>query len=223
MLTPKLSLVLRETLIETLIFIHSFQLEHDNSPTVRELQVGLKIGHGTAQARQNRLIEEGLLHCLPGKARGTRLTEKAIDYLKSIGQYKLPTDLNSNVIPLLGEIAAGYLSDPSTEVESFEMESLDATKHFALRVSGDSMVNAGILNGVVATFEKVSDGYEPKPGTIVAAYVEGFGTTLKKFYRQGCQVILKAANPLYPDQSFDTRQTLIRVNGIWTGHTYAKQ
>jgi repressor LexA len=211
-----LSLVLRETLI----FIHRFQVEHGTSPTIRELEAGLGIGHGSAQSRQNRLIEKGFLQSLPGKARTLRLRSQAIDYLMAIGEYKT-IQMNSNIIPLFGEIAAGYLSDPATESETFEIEHLDSANHFALRVSGDSMVNAGILNGVVAIFKQVPDGYEPKPGAIVAAYVEGAGTTLKQFYRQDWQVILKAANPLYPDQSFDTRQTLVQVNGIWTGMTIA--
>lgn len=214
----KLSLVLQETLI----FIHRFQVEQGTSPTIRELETGLGIGHGSAQSRQNRLIEKGFLQSLPGKARTLRLRSQAIEFLKSIGEYLLPPT-NSNVIPLLGEIAAGYLSDPATEIENFEIEHLDFAHHFALRVSGDSMINAGILNGVVAIFKQVPDGYEPKPGAIVAAYVEGAGTTLKRFYRQGWQVILKAANPLYPDQTLDTRQTLVQVNGIWTGMTIAQQ
>jgi repressor LexA len=162
-----LSLVLRETLI----FIHRFQVEHGTSPTIRELEAGLGIGHGSAQSRQNRLIEKGFLQSLPGKARTLRLRSQAIDYLMAIGEY-LSMPIHSNIIPLLGEIAAGYLSDPATESEAFEIEHLDSANHFALRVSGDSMVNAGILNGVVAIFKQVPDGYEPKPGAIVAAYVE---------------------------------------------------
>lgn len=207
---------------EALIFIYQFQVQQGTSPTVRELSTGLNIGHGSAQDRRDRLINLGFVERLQGKARNLKLTAQAIEFLRSIGEYLVITN-PSNVIPLLGEIAAGYLSDPATESEAFEIEHLDSESHFALRVSGDSMVNAGILNGVVAIFKQVPDGYEPKPGTIVAAYVEGAGTTLKKFYRQGWQVILKAANPLYPDQPFDTRQTLVQVNGIWTGITIAQQ
>ncbi len=213
-----LSLVLQEALV----FIYQFQVQQGTSPTVRELAAGLRIGHGSAQDRRDRLIKLGFLQRLQGKARNLKLMDRAIEFLMSIGEYQ-SISINSNSIPLLGEIAAGYLSDPATELEAFEIEHLDSANHFALRVSGDSMVNAGILNGVVAIFKQVPDGYEPKPGAIVAAYVEGAGTTLKQFYRQGWQVILKAANPLYPDQSFDTRQTLVQVNGIWTGMTIAQQ
>ncbi len=218
MLAPTLTPVLQEALV----FIYQYQVQHDTSPTVRELSAGLSIGHGSAQDRRDRLINLGFLQRLQGKARNLKLMQRAIEFLASIGEYQA-VQINSNIIPLLGEIAAGYLSDPATELEAFEIEHLDSANHFALRVSGDSMVNAGILNGVVAIFKQVPDGYEPKPGAIVAAYVEGSGTTLKQFYRQDWQVILKAANPLYPDQSFDTRQTLVRVNGIWTGMTIAQQ
>jgi repressor LexA len=41
------------------------------------------------------------------------------------------------------------------------------------------MIGGGIINGASVILKRVPDGYEPRPGTIVAAYVEGSGTTLK--------------------------------------------
>jgi len=211
--------MLTSALIETLIFIHGFQVEYGISVTVRELAEGLDIGHGTAQARWNRLMEKGFLKKLTGKARTLRVTEVGIEHLKAIGKYQLSDNSSSNMIPVWGEISAGYLSEPSTEREFLEIDHLDSQRHFGLRVSGDSMINAGILNGVVAIFEKVADGYEPRSGEIVAVYVEGFGTTLKQFYRQDWKVVLRAANPLYPDQEIDTHQTFVGIQGTWTGLT----
>jgi repressor LexA len=211
--------MLTSILSATLISIHQFQAQHGLAPSIRDLRRELKRGHGTVQSRLDRLEILGFIQRLPGKMRTIRLMPSAIAHLTELGQYH--TTESPPQIPLLGEIAAGYLSQPATNPEFVQIENFDPDRHFGLRVSGDSMINVGILDGYTAIFQKVPDGYEPKAGEIVAAYVEGFGTTMKRFYRENWQVTLEAANPEYSLPPIDTRETFVRIDGTWTKMTIA--
>ena len=99
------------------------------------------------------------------------MTEKAIAYLQSIGKYQGNSAESSSPIkiPCWGEIAAGFLSEPAISPELIDFECPDPKTDFSLRVSGDSMIGAGIANGASVIFKRVPDGYEPRPGQIVAA------------------------------------------------------
>ena len=70
-----------------------------------------------------------------------------------------------------------------------------STRIFALRVKGDSMEGAGILDGDWAI---IDHSKEPRSGSIIAAYVDG-KSTLKRFLTRHGKVYLKAENPRYPD------------------------
>ena len=89
---------------------------------------------------------------------------------------------------------------------------------YALKVTGDSMVEAMIQDGDVVIMRPVKDPQGIREGTIVAARVES-GTTLKSFHRQGNQVQLKPANPNYPVMEFPAE--LVDVQGrlvaVWRG------
>lgn len=217
--------MLSPVMSETLVFMRQFEVRYGVTPSYSDFRKEMGIGQGTIQYRLRRLESLGYVASLQGRNRARCLTDKAIAYLKANAQYDsgdasaLPV---LNLIPCLGEIAAGYLSEPATHNEEFvEIEMFDPNQHFSLKVSGDSMIGAGILDRATAVFKRVPLGYEPKPGQIVAAYVEGFGTTLKRFHRQGLNIILEAANPDYPPQSIDTRQTDVEIHGVWTGVTIA--
>jgi repressor LexA len=212
--------MLTTVLSETLVCIHQFQSRYDISPSIRYLSRELNLGPSTVVGRRNRLKVLGFIDYLPGKMRTIRLMPGAIAHLIELGEYHGISSVKKQ-IPLLGEIAAGYLSQPATNPESVELEDFDPDRDFGLRVSGDSMVNVGILDGFIAIFKRVPDGYEPKAGEIVAAYVEGFGTTLKRFYRDGWNVRLEAANPEYSLPPIDTRETFVRIDGTWSKMTIA--
>jgi len=103
-------------------------------------------------------------------------------------------------IPIYGNIAAGMPSNSEQELHGCITVDAEAIKipkganTFALRVSGDSMVNAGIFEGDLVIMEFK----QPKHGDIVAALIDG-ETTLKRFIRQKGRVLLKAENPRYPE------------------------
>jgi repressor LexA len=103
-------------------------------------------------------------------------------------------------VPVYGSIAAGFAE--TTEQQEEDTVSIDATTLglgrnkgiFALKVRGDSMINAGIHDGDVAILEN----REPQAGAIVAALIDG-ETTLKRLVHQRGRYYLRAENPKFPD------------------------
>jgi len=101
-------------------------------------------------------------------------------------------------IPLVGNVAAGlptYAEENAHDIVSMD-EYLVAKpdSSFLLRVTGDSMIGAGIMEGDLVIVER---NREPKNGDIVLAEVDG-SWTMKYFRKQGGEVVLEAANPAYP-------------------------
>lgn len=116
-------------------------------------------------------------------------------------------------IPLVGSVQAGF---PSPEEEALcdviSMDEYLITKpesSFLLKVSGDSMIDGGILEGDLVIVEK---GREPKNGDVVIAEVDG-EWTMKYFRKHGKQVVLEAANPKYP---LVKPKTELKLGGIVT-------
>ncbi|HEX7535035.1 MAG TPA: transcriptional repressor LexA [Syntrophales bacterium] len=101
-------------------------------------------------------------------------------------------------IPMAGAVTAGYPSPAEEELQ--DIVSIDEylitrpESSFLVKVSGDSMTGAGIMDGDMVIVEK---GREPKNGDIVLAEVDG-EWTMKYFVRKGKEIVLEAANPKYP-------------------------
>jgi repressor LexA len=117
-------------------------------------------------------------------------------------------------IPLHGRIAAGM---PIEAMEGHSMLSVPAAllgpgEHYALEVSGDSMVEAGILDGDYALVRKVDTA---RDGEIVVALVDESEATLKFFRREGSMVRLDPANRAYDPQRYKPNQ--IRIQGKLAG------
>lgn len=89
---------------------------------------------------------------------------------------------------------------------------LGAGDHYALEVAGDSMVEAGILDGDFALIQRTDVARE---GQIVVALIDDNEATLKFFHRQGPKIRLDPANPAYEPQIYDPHQ--IRVQGKLAG------
>ena len=116
-------------------------------------------------------------------------------------------------ISVAGAVAAGYPSPAEEELR--DIISIDEylitrrESSFLVKVSGDSMTGAGIMDGDMVIVEK---GREPKNGDIVLAEVDG-EWTMKYFVRKGKEIVLEAANPKYP--TIRPRNEL-RLGGIIT-------
>lgn len=104
-------------------------------------------------------------------------------------------------IPIYGQIPAGMATLTEQTIEghvSLDMRSVNASRNgrtFALRVRGDSMIEAHIVDGDVVILE---DRKDVQNGDIVAALIDG-ETTLKRYVMEHGRPYLKADNPLYPD------------------------
>jgi repressor LexA len=173
---------------QVLDFIHSHHRQHGVSPSLREIQAhfGLASPFGI-QRHVDALTQKGALRRLDGKARG--LLPQSHPRRGALAE-----------IPLYGTIPAG--SPTAAEQEPDSYVSVDTislgvrpnTKLFALRVRGDSMVNASILDGDVVFLTP----REPRPLDIVAALIDG-ESTLKRFLVQRGRAFLRAENPRYDD------------------------
>ena len=118
-------------------------------------------------------------------------------------------------LPLLGRIAAG------TPIEAIQHERdrimvpesmLGAGEHYLLEVNGDSMINAGILDGDYVVIRKTDTA---QSGEIVVALVMGEEATLKRLRRKGASIALEAANPAYETRIFGPDQ--VEVQGKLVG------
>ncbi|MCM1523689.1 MAG: transcriptional repressor LexA [Ruminococcus sp.] len=148
------------------------------SPSIREICRDLGIASTSTAARYvNYLISEGYLEKMEGKKRAV----------------KLAGDMGMR-LPVAGTITAGQ---PITAVEnidgyiSFQPMKSHTGELFALRVRGDSMINAGIFDGDYAVVEKC--GYVDN-GEIAAVLVDGESATVKRFYKENGHYRLEPEN-----------------------------
>ena len=113
-------------------------------------------------------------------------------------------------LPLLGKIAAGTpieaLNDPTRHV-AVPPAMLGKGHHYCLEVEGDSMVDAGILDGDTVVIRRTDTADN---GSIVVALVEGQEVTLKRLRRRNNSVALEAANPAYETRIFGPDQVAVQ-------------
>ena len=105
-------------------------------------------------------------------------------------------------IAVLGKIAAGVpIEAIQNEIGrvSAPMDLLGNGEHYALEVKGDSMINAGILEGDIVVLRRSDTA---NTGDIVVALVDGEEATLKRLRKRGASVALEAANPRYETRIF---------------------
>jgi len=121
----------------------------------------------------------------------------------------------NTTVPLVGRIAAGTpieaLSNRGDEV-SVPPDMLGAGEHYALLVTGDSMINAGILDGDTVIIRRAETATN---GDIVVALVDDAEATLKRIRRKGDTVALEAANPAYETRIYGPDR--VKVQGKLVG------
>jgi repressor LexA len=211
---------------ELLIFIQQRLDASGISPSFEEMKeaLGLKSKSGIHRLI-SALEERGFLHRLPNRARALEVT-RLPDALKADAAplrndrdnvvplrkapSRMPIAANDIIeLPLHGKIAAGV------PIEAFEDSAalavpaalLGPGDHYALEVSGDSMVEAGILDGDYALIQKASTARE---GDIVVALVDGQDATLKYFRREGAMIRLDPANGAYEPQRYPANRVMVQ-------------
>jgi repressor LexA len=195
-------------------FLVDYVDRHGYPPTVREIgeAVGLA-SPSTVHAHLANLERAGLLRRDPTKPRaldliGHRREQRAEE----------PVAPEPQKLPLLGQIAAGgpLLAEQNVEDELAVPEPLGRNADFLLRVKGDSMIEAGILDGDILVVQRAQDA---RNGEIVVALAgddeSADEATVKTFYRENGRVRLQPENaalePIYADHV----QILGRVTGVF--------
>jgi len=222
MLTPKQQ--------ELLSFIQIRLEEGGVSPSFEEMKEALDLRSKSGIHRLiNALEERGFIRRLPNRARAlevlklpdamhraTRPVVPAKAPVTTAPALSKPPIVANDIleIPLHGRIAAGV---PIEALEGQNMLSVPAAllgtgDHYALEVAGDSMVEAGILDGDFALIQRTEVARE---GQIVVALIDENEATLKYFRREGPKVRLDPANSAYEPQIYDPRQ--VRIQGKLAG------
>jgi len=174
---------------QVLDFIHGHHRQHGVSPSLREIQAHFGLASPFGIKRHvDALTQKGALRRLDGKARG--LLPASHPRRGALAE-----------IPLFGSIPAGFAVETHQEepesyisVDTVSLGVRPNTKLFALKVRGDSMINASILDGDTVFLTP----REPRQLDVVAALIDG-ESTLKRFLVQRGRAFLRAENPRYPD------------------------
>lgn len=214
---------------ELICFIADRLNESGVSPSFEEMKEALDLKSKSGVHRLISALEErGFLRRLPNRARALEVLKlperpeaKRAAPRSSPAPASRPAEAKPPVaandvieVPLHGRIAAGV---PIEALEGAQMlpvpaALLGAGDHYALEVSGDSMVEAGILDGDYALIRKAETA---RDGEIVVALIDGSDATLKYFRREGAMIRLDPANRAYDPQRYRPEQ--VRVQGKLAG------
>ncbi len=223
---------------ELLMFIHERIRETGVSPSFDEMKEALDLKSKSGIHRLITALEErGFIRRIAHRARAleiVRLPDSAVP-LSALGQTgfspsviegslgkEAPKDAdNSNIeIPVLGRIAAG------TPIEAIQHEThrigfpptmLGRGEHYALEVNGDSMIEAGILDGDTVLLQRCDSATN---GDIVVALVDDEEATLKRLRKKGESIALEAANPAYETRIFGPDRVKVQGRLIGLLRTY---
>lgn len=221
---------------ELLLFIHERLKETGVSPSFDEMKDALDLASKSGIHRLITALEErGFLRRLAHRARALevlKLPDSATTAAPPKGRQPfLPTVVGTrpapapaqvsapapapatpaNDIAVLGRIAAGVpIEAIQHEVDRIAApDHLDPALHFALEVKGDSMIDAGILEGDFVIIRRTDDA---QSGDIVVALVDEEEATLKRLRRRGQSIALEAANPRYETRIFGPDR--VKVQGV---------
>ena len=222
---------------ELLRFIHERLTEAGVPPSFDEMKDALDLRSKSGIHRLITALEErGFIRRLPNRARAIEVIKlpesvghgmgngRSRGFTPSVIEGDLgrvrqaSEDDNSGrpiAVPVMGRIAAG------TPIEAIQQRShvinmppdlLSAGEHFALEVRGDSMIEAGILDGDIALIRR-SEAADT--GDIVVALIDDEEATLKRFRRRGASIALEPANPSYEVRILPPNR--VRIQGKLAG------
>lgn len=199
---------------ELLLFIDARLKEGGISPSFDEMREALDLKSKSGVHRLISALEErGFIRRLPNRARAlevVKLPETKPSATVTPIRPVAATPANDTLeIPLHGRIAAGTPIEALQGTESFAVPAalLGPGEHYALEVSGDSMVEEGILDGDFALIRKVDNA---RDGEIVVALIDNEEATLKTYRREGRMIRLDPANSRYEPQRYEEGRVQIQ-------------
>ena len=159
------------------------------------------------------LEERGYIRRLPNRARAIEILRPAGEPSAMANAVGAAADIIA--LPFLGRIAAGTpieaLSDPTRQLE-VPASMIGNGEHFALEIVGDSMIEAGILEGDTVVIERANTASH---GEIIVALINKQEATLKTLLKEPGRIGLEAANPQYETRYFST--DAVEVQGKLAG------
>lgn len=215
---------------DLLIFIHERMQDTGVPPSFDEMKDALDLKSKSGIHRLiTALVERGFIRRLPHRARAieviklpddagtagassaSRFTPNVIQGSKAKGVPDAHViDSASIDVPVMGRIAAGTpisaIQDHAYDI-ACPPDMLSKGEHFALEVNGDSMIEAGILDGDIVVIKRCETANN---GDIIVALVEKEEATLKRLRKKGSAVALEAANPAYETRIFGPDQVDIQ-------------
>ncbi len=211
---------------ELLLFINERLGASGVSPSFEEMKEALELKSKSGVHRLIRALEErAFIRRLPNRARALevlRMPERSVSKQSitpartDLPSSKVPVAANDGIVelPLHGRIAAGMPIEALEGQSSLSVPAalLGPGEHYALEVSGDSMIEAGILDGDYALVRRTETA---RDGEIVVALVDDAEATLKYFRREGQMIRLDPANHSYAPQRYQSKQ--VRVQGKLAG------
>src|SRR5580692_11647441 len=222
---------------ELLRFIHERLKESGVPPSFDEMKDALDLRSKSGIHRLITALEErGFIHRLPNRARAIeviKLPELAAGNGNSrrgftpsviegtLGKVRTGSGISEDdgnrpvAVPVMGRIAAGTPIEAlqtRTHTISVPPDMLGSGEHYALEVRGDSMVDAGILDGDTALIQR-NDTAET--GDIVVALIDEEEATLKRFRRRGASIALEPANTSYEVRILPPNR--VRIQGKMVG------
>jgi repressor LexA len=218
---------------ELLLFINQRLTATGVSPSFDEMKDALNLKSKSGIHRLvSGLEERGFIRRLPHRARAlevVKLPEESAagpavergrfsptvirgDFTGSLPGTPVAQDVEAVDLPLYGRIAAGTpieaLRDQSTTVGVPASLLGRSGEHYALEVAGDSMIDAGILDGDTIIIQR---GDTAENGTVVVALIDNEEVTLKRLRRRGASIALEPANKTYETRIFGPDR--IKVQG----------
>jgi repressor LexA len=222
--------------LELLRFIHERLKETGVPPSFDEMKDALDLRSKSGIHRLITALEErGFIRRLPNRARAIEVIKLPESVGQGLGSGRArgftPSVIEGNLgrvraasedeggrpvaVPVMGRIAAGTPIDAiETKINVINMppDLLSTGEHFALEIRGDSMIEAGILDGDTVIIKK---GDTADTGDIVVALIDKDEATLKRFRRRGASIALEPANPAYEVRILPPNR--VRIQGKLVG------
>ena len=208
-----------------LIFINEKLKRSGISPSYDEMRMSLNLKSKSGIHRLISALEErGFIKRLPHKARALeviKLPENAgaQDLYNNFSPKIIKGGLDLNkiddeevFIPVLGKIAAGApIEALENQTESLPLSKsfLGSNEYFALKVEGDSMIEAGINTGDYVIIKKTNIA---ESGKIVVALIDDHEATLKRMRKKGPSIALESANPAYETKIYNNER--VKIQGV---------
>ncbi len=191
---------------DTFEFIRDYIAEFDQGPLLTEIAQGLGIqSKGVVHRYVQALAVEGLIELLPGRHRGIRLQQD--------DEPDLPSGKPST-LPFLGRIAAGKPIEAIPGADTVDLsEFFMGPDRFVLKVQGDSMIDAGILDGDMVVIEQCNSAND---GEIVVALIDNDEATLKYLHHdKDGEILLIPANTAMSAMHYNADR--IAIQGVLVG------